>query len=126
MARLADAFRIDGRVALVTGGAGTIGRSLCAALAEAGATVICAARHLDRCEEVVEDLRRSGWAGLALPLDLADPDSIDALHRYAGERAGGIDILVNNAISQVPGHVERYSVEDWETAMASTAPDSSG
>jgi NAD(P)-dependent dehydrogenase (short-subunit alcohol dehydrogenase family) len=118
MTRLAEAFRIDGRVALVTGGAGTIGRSLCAGLAEAGATVICAARHLECCEEVAEAVRRDGGAAFALPLDLAEPESIDALYALARERAGGIDILVNNAISQVPGHVERYKVEDWEKSMA--------
>lgn len=117
MPRLADAFRIDGQVALVTGGAGTIGRALCYGLAEAGATVICAARHLDRCEEVAEGIRRDGGRALALPLDLASPDSIDQLCAAAQERAGGIDILVNNAVSQVPGHVERYSVEDWEASM---------
>lgn len=118
MSRLADAFRIDGQVALVTGGAGTIGRSLCAGLAEAGATVICAARHLDRCESVAEAIRDAGGKALALPLDLASPASIDALHAAALERVGGIDILVNNAISQVPGHVEHYSTEDWDAAMA--------
>ncbi len=117
MPRLAEAFRIDGQVALVTGGAGTIGRSLCAGLAEAGATVICAARHLDRCEEVAETIRSDGGKALALPLDLAEPESIDALYAAARERVGGIDILVNNAISQVPGHVERYSIDDWEASM---------
>jgi NAD(P)-dependent dehydrogenase (short-subunit alcohol dehydrogenase family) len=117
MSRLADAFRIDGQVALVTGGAGNIGRSLCAGLAEAGATVICAARNLDRCEAVTEAIRRDGGKALALPLDLAEPNSIDALCAEARERVGGIDILVNNAISQVPGHVERYSIEDWEASM---------
>ncbi|MGO4838895.1 SDR family NAD(P)-dependent oxidoreductase, partial [Rhizobiaceae sp. 2RAB30] len=52
MPRLADAFRIDGQVALVTGGAGTIGRALCYGLAEAGATVICQGGHKQRSEEV--------------------------------------------------------------------------
>src|SRR5689334_19098639 len=118
MPRLADAFRLDGQVALVTGGAGTIGRSLCAGLAEAGATVICAARNLDRCEAVAASIRDTGGKALALPLDLADPGSIDSLYRAAREQAGGIDILVNNAISQVPGHVECYSVDDWEKSMA--------
>lgn len=118
MASLADSFRIDGQVALVTGGAGTIGRSLCTGLAEAGGTVICAARNLERCESVAAGIRDFGGKAFALPLDLADPASIDALYRAAREQAGGIDILVNNAISQVPGHVERYSIEDWEKSMA--------
>ncbi len=115
---LSEAFRLDRRVALVTGGAGTIGRSLCEGLAEAGATVICAARQLDRCEAVADKINAAGGAAIALPLDLGDTGSIDALHAAAVARTGGIDILVNNAISHYPGHVERYPVEDWEASMA--------
>ena len=118
MADLGRMFRLDGRVALVTGGAGTIGRSLCAGLAEAGASVVCAARDLERCEAVAADIRAAGGHAVAMPLDLADPASIATLMARARAETGGIDILVNNAISQVPGHVERYGAEDWEAAMA--------
>jgi NAD(P)-dependent dehydrogenase (short-subunit alcohol dehydrogenase family) len=118
MSDLAQSFRLDGRVALVTGGAGTIGRSLCAGLAEAGATVICAARQLEACEAVAARLRERGGSALALRLDLADPASIDAAIAAAKDQAGGVDILVNNAISQFPGHVERYAIADWEASLA--------
>ena len=118
MVGLARSFGLEGRVALVTGGAGTLGRSLCEALAEAGATVICAARQIERCEAVAVAIRNAGGSALALQLDLADPHSIDTLVARAREQVGGVDILVNNAISQVPGHVESYTVEQWEAAMA--------
>ncbi|MBN9310293.1 SDR family NAD(P)-dependent oxidoreductase, partial [Devosia sp.] len=118
MSDFSQSFRLDGRVALVTGGAGTIGRSLCDGLAGAGATVICAARHVDKCEAVAAGIRDRGGAALALRLDLADPASIDDAISEARQRLGGVDILVNNAISQFPGHVERYSVEDWAASMA--------
>lgn len=111
-------FRLDGEVALVTGGAGTIGTSLCHALASAGARVICAARTQPRCEEVAAAIRAEGGAAEALALDLADPRSIDACIDAAEARFGRVDILVNNAVSQFPGHVETYPVEDWERSMA--------
>ena len=118
MPNMSTAFRLDGRVALVTGGAGTIGRSLCEGLAEAGATVICASRALGRCEEVANAIRAAGGSAAGMALDLADPASIDALHAEAVGRFGQIDILVNNAISQIPGNVREYRVEDWEASMA--------
>ena len=118
MTSLAESFRLDGRVALVTGGAGNIGASLCRGLAEAGAMVICASRTLSRCQQVADAITATGDRALALPLDLADEGSIERLFATANERTGGIDILVNNAVSQVPGNVERYATGDWEKAMA--------
>lgn len=118
MPALADAFRLDGRVALVTGGAGTIGRALCTALAEAGASVVCAARGIDACEALAASIRAAGGEALAMPLDLADPDSVSALGHELRTSTGGVDILINNAVSQFPGHVERYAREDWEHSMA--------
>lgn len=118
MAGLERAFRLDGRVALVTGGAGTIGTSLCRGLAEMGATVICASRDLDACRSVADAITGTGGSALALPLDLADPDSIGALHKAAEAQTDGVGILVNNAVSHFPGPFETYSIEDWEASMA--------
>jgi NAD(P)-dependent dehydrogenase (short-subunit alcohol dehydrogenase family) len=118
MPGLTESFRLDGRVALVTGGAGTIGRSLCWGLAEAGASVIVAARNLDRCQALASEISARYGAAIALPLDLASEESIEALADAARQRFGGIDILVNNAISQFPGHVETYSLADWDRSMA--------
>lgn len=118
MENLGQSFRLGGRVALVTGGAGTIGRSLCAGLAEAGATVICAGRNLDACKAVAAGICDRGLDASAMSFDLADPESIAALIARADRLKGGVDILVNNAISQFPGNVETLPLADWEAAMA--------
>jgi NAD(P)-dependent dehydrogenase (short-subunit alcohol dehydrogenase family) len=112
-----QAFRLDGRIAIVTGGAGTIGTSLSRGLAEMGATVVIAARNQERCTALAGAMAAEGLSAEGLPLDLADLASIEALRGAVVERFGRIDILVNNAVSQFPGHVEQYPAEDWEAAM---------
>lgn len=111
------AFRLDGRIAIVTGGAGNIGSSLSRGLAEMGATVVIAARDAARCTALAEAMGAEGLSAIGLPLDLGEADSIAALHQAVVDRFGRVDILVSNAISQVPGHVERYPLADWEASM---------
>jgi NAD(P)-dependent dehydrogenase (short-subunit alcohol dehydrogenase family) len=112
-----DTFTLTGRVAVVTGGSGNIGKSLCEALAEAGATVVVASRNPEKCEIVAEAIRAASGKAIALALDLADDQSIVALRDAVVAKAGTADILVNNAISMFPGHVESYTPEDWERSM---------
>lgn len=99
-----DRFRLDGRVALVTAGAGPLIGSSCAeALAEAGATVITASRSLERNRDYAEKLRSRGFSAHGLQFDLSRPDSILSLHREISERFGALDILVNCALSRPEG-----------------------
>jgi NAD(P)-dependent dehydrogenase (short-subunit alcohol dehydrogenase family) len=112
-----ESFKLSGRIAVVTGGSGNIGRSLCEGLAEAGATVVVASRNLEKCEAVAVGIRATSGRAIALPLDLADDCSIRKLRDAVVAQAGPADILVNNAISMFPGHVERYTPEDWEKSM---------
>jgi NAD(P)-dependent dehydrogenase (short-subunit alcohol dehydrogenase family) len=114
---LAAMFRLDNRIAVVTGGGGRIGSGICEALAEAGAMVICANRNIERSEAVVSRVRAAGGKATAFPLDLADDRSINGLRNAVSDRFGPATVLVNNAISNIPGHVERYSREDWEASM---------
>ena len=114
---VADLFRLDGRLALVTGASSPIGGAICDALAEAGARVVCAARNTAKAEIVAARIAAAGGQAVALPLDLADEGSIVALHRETLSRLGTVDILVHNAMSQIPGHVERYARADWEASM---------
>ena len=95
-----ERFSLRGKVALITGGAGLYGRQLVAALAEAGARTFIASRNLAAIEEVATQQRAAGYEVEALSLDQAEESSVLALRDALKERAGGLDVLVNNAVSR--------------------------
>jgi NAD(P)-dependent dehydrogenase (short-subunit alcohol dehydrogenase family) len=118
-----DRFRLDGRIALVTAGAGPLfGSSISEALAEAGAKVITASRSLERNEEYAETLRRRGHDAHGLQVDIESPESIDRLYAHLTERFGRLDILVNNAVSRA-GHVGRFEEQTPELLAAVASGD---
>lgn len=92
-----DRFRLDGRVAIVTGTSSGLGVTFAGALAEAGATVVLAARRLDRVEELAEGMTAAGHTVLAVRADIADEHDCERLAAAAVERFGRLDVLVNNA-----------------------------
>jgi len=112
-----ERMRLDGRVVLVTGGAGNLGSATCRAFAELGATVVSASRDIERGAALAAAIHDTGGAADAVHLDQGDTASIDGAIAQVIARHGGIDILINNAISMHPGHLERYPVEDWEASM---------
>lgn len=92
-----DRFRLDGKVALVTGGGKGIGRGIALALAECGADVAVLARRQDDVDAVAAEIRQRGRRGLAISGDVLDDTVIPAaLDRVIAE-LGSIDIMVNNA-----------------------------
>jgi NAD(P)-dependent dehydrogenase (short-subunit alcohol dehydrogenase family) len=90
-------FRLDGRVAVVTGASSGIGVALARGLAAAGARVALAARRLDRLERLAEEIVAGGGEAEAFACDVASADQVDRLAREASERFGSVDVLVNNA-----------------------------
>jgi NAD(P)-dependent dehydrogenase (short-subunit alcohol dehydrogenase family) len=108
-----ERLRLDGRVAVVTGGSSTLGRAIGNALSEVGASVVLASRDEERCRAAAVGIERTE----GLSLDLADEQSIDRLADAVLERHGRADVLVNNAVSWRAGNVEAYPVEDWERSM---------
>ena len=93
-----DSFRLDGKVAVITGGAGLYGRQIVSALAEAGAKVFIASRNVAALEVTAAGERERGLDVSAMKLDLAAEESILALRDEVVERAGRVDVLVNNAV----------------------------
>lgn len=92
-----DRFRLDGRVALVTGASSGLGVGFAHALAAAGADVVLAARRVDDLGRVREQLTARGVRCLAVPTDVADPEAADRLVSTAMAELGRVDVLVNNA-----------------------------
>ncbi len=99
---LARLFGLEGRVAVVTGGTGTLGGAMVRGLAAAGARVGVLGRRRERAEEVVAGLAQAGGEGLALPADVLDRGQLEAARDAVLERWGRVDILVNAAGGNVP------------------------
>jgi len=111
-----DMFRLDGKVALVTGASSGIGRACALALAGAGAKVVLAARGADRLVAVAEELRSLGREAVVVPTDVTDPAQLDALvARTLNE--GGLDVLVNVAGGSPPTIALATSDADFEAAF---------
>jgi NAD(P)-dependent dehydrogenase (short-subunit alcohol dehydrogenase family) len=94
---VSDLFRLDGRVAVVTGASSGLGVAFAAGLAEAGADLVLGARRVDRLEETARIVRDLGRGVLVVETDVSDPDQCHALVDAAMARFGHVDVLVNNA-----------------------------
>lgn len=112
---VSELFRLDGAVAIVTGGAGLYGRHIALALAQAGAHIAVASRDLTAVNEFAEELTGQGLSASGHRLDLADEASIVALRHEVSGSFGRIDVLVNNAVARAGTDLQRTTAEDWET-----------
>ncbi|TDD34372.1 SDR family oxidoreductase [Nonomuraea terrae] len=92
-----DRFRLDGKVAVVTGASSGLGVALARGLAEAGADVVIGARRADRLEETRRLVEETGRRCLAMATDVSRPEDCDALVAAAVEGLGRVDVLINNA-----------------------------
>jgi len=116
-----ELFRLDGKVALVTGGSRGLGFIMATGLAEAGANVVLCARKPDACEQSAETLRSLGFECLALSCDVSEPEAVKALVERTVERFGRVDVLVNNAGYAWEAPLEEVSLEQWERTFAVNA-----
>jgi NAD(P)-dependent dehydrogenase (short-subunit alcohol dehydrogenase family) len=92
-----ERFRLDGKVAIVTGASSGLGVDFAVGLAEAGADVVIAARRVDRLKETVTLVQATGRRCIAIGCDVSDSDACQALVDGAVSEFGHVDVLVNNA-----------------------------
>lgn len=112
-----DRFRLDGRVAMVTGAGKGIGAGSAVALAEAGADVVLAARTESDLKATAERVEAVGQRAVVVPTDVLERDQLEGLVAAAREELGRIDILVNNAGGWPPHPAMRTSESGLEKAL---------
>lgn len=118
MTPLSELFRLDGRVAVVTGASAGLGIEMAEALACAGARVALLARRRERLEEVAAQLSKDyGCTAVAIPADISDRGQAEAAFSEVTASLGGIDILVNNAGIAPTGRAERQWPDKWQQTL---------
>jgi gluconate 5-dehydrogenase len=110
-------FNLDGKVAVVTGGAGGIGQALALGLADAGADVVVASRDLKKLEKVADQIRAKGKKSLAISTDVTDEKSVANMVENAVKKFGHIDVLVNGAGLAIRKPADTFPVDEWQRVM---------
>jgi 3-oxoacyl-[acyl-carrier protein] reductase len=110
-------FRLDGKIAFVTGASQGIGEAIAKQLAAQGATVICAARTLTKLQMVADAIREAGGNADVMEADLSDGASVRAAIAATVERHGAIHILVNNAGITRDKLLIQMKEEDWDAVI---------
>jgi len=117
MGNTLDSFRLDGKVALITGGGKGIGAAMARAFADAGADVVVTARTAADVEQVAGDVRDRGRRALAVPADVNDLGQVAELVDRAVAELGGLDIVVNNAGGSMSRPFLDTTVEQLESSF---------
>ena len=116
--KVLDSFRLDGKVALVTGGARGLGKTMATALAEAGADIALTGRSRESCEVVAKEIAgATGRTVHAFAGDVTIAADVTKLHADVAAACGDIDILINNAGTNVRGTIDQISEADWDSVI---------
>lgn len=111
-------FDLSGRTAIVTGGSLGIGFGIARGLASVGASVVIASRREALARSAAESLQKEGLSAVAVPTDVSQTSSIDAMVKQVIKDFGKIDILVNNAGFVIRKPAEDFTEEEWDRLMA--------
>jgi NAD(P)-dependent dehydrogenase (short-subunit alcohol dehydrogenase family) len=116
-----ELFRLDGKVAIVTGGSRGLGFWMAEGLAEAGADIVLCARKLEPCQEAAKAIREIDVRCAAFSCDVSDPTQVKDLVEKALSEFGHIDVLINNAGFIWEEPLENISLEKWNRTLAINA-----
>jgi NAD(P)-dependent dehydrogenase (short-subunit alcohol dehydrogenase family) len=110
--------KLDGKVAVITGGGTGIGKAIGKALAEEGCDIVLAARNAVRLDESAAEIAAMGVRTLAVPTDVAEESDVIALFERAMAEFGRVDLLVNNAGVIDGGPIDELTLEKWHATFS--------
>ena len=114
---MADLFELTGKVAIVVGGAGGIGRALALGIAKCGADIVVASRRLDHLEPVADEIRALGRQALAVTVDVTQEQSVADMVTHILKVFPHIDILVNAAGLAIRKPADSFPIDEWQKVM---------
>jgi NAD(P)-dependent dehydrogenase (short-subunit alcohol dehydrogenase family) len=118
MDHVLDQFRLDGRIALITGGSRGLGKSIALGLAQAGATTILCARHREDCEAAAAEVaEQTGRESVGLAMDVTREEDVERTFAQVAERWGRLDVLVNSAGVNLRGPIEELTLEQFRQVL---------
>ncbi len=110
-------FNLKGKVAIVTGGAGSLGNAIAVGLAKQGADVVVCGRTASKLDQVAAEVVKTGSQALAVVCDVTDENSVAALVEKTLQKFSHIDILVNAAGINIRSTPEAFTLADWKKVM---------
>ncbi len=126
MNEIFEKFSMSGKTAVVTGACGLLGNEFSKTLAQAGATVVAADINLAKAERVAEAIRQFGGEAIACPLDVTNPESVNAMIQMAVSETGRVDALVCSAAmdpkfdgsqGKHSNSFENFPLSQWQAAL---------
>jgi 2-deoxy-D-gluconate 3-dehydrogenase len=112
-----DKFKLDGKVALVTGASSGLGQAIAVGLAQCGADVACHARSAEKGEDTRTQIASLGRRAVTVTGDMAEPETAEDVVRQTVDTFGRIDILINNAGTIRRAPAVDYSADDWSAVI---------
>jgi len=110
-----DLFRLDGRVAIITGGYRGLGKSMAIGLAQAGATTVLCARNAEACQSAAKEIESlTGQQSIGIGCDVTKEDEVKKVTDEVMKRFGRVDVLINSAGVNIRKPIEEFSVEEYE------------
>src|SRR5699024_10490176 len=118
MTNILEQFKLDGKVAIVTGGAMGLGKAMATALAQAGANIVIADINEAVANDTAQEIRETeSVEAIALKVDVTNPDAVKQMVEEVTKQFNKIDILVNNAGMTINAKAEEMSFEDWNKVI---------
>ena len=114
---MSDLFDLTGKVAIVTGGAGGIGKALALGLADAGADVIVTSRNLENLEPVAKEIEGRGRKSMAISSEVTEEESVAAMLKDVLETFKRVDILVNAHGLAIRKPADTFPIDEWQQVM---------